>query len=171
MYARVQYNWEDPEAFIEEDGVLNVEFPWDEEDTPWRCINCEERFTEDAKDEVEDDEECVQAECSAGHDCDEVEDPVAEPCQRTHDLVNDPQPFTWVNGASIRLNEESDQIDLAISIGDPRGAFVMSLFRTRDGQIRMEVPHPEDGFLHLPLRQLGRALYAVNETEPKEKSE
>lgn len=166
MYARVQYNWEDPEAFIEEDGVLNVEFPWDEETSPWRCINCEERFTEDEEEEAKA-ESCVQAECTE-HDEDET---CTDECSLVHDLVHEPQPFTWVNGASIRLNEDSDQIDLAISIGDPRGAFVMSLFRTADGQIRMEVPHPDDGFLHLPLRQLGRALYAVNETEPKEESE
>ena len=166
MYARVQYNWEDPEAFIEEDGVLNVEFPWDEETSPWRCINCEERFTEDEKDDAEN-EECVQAECFGHEDHAEVGDE----CSLVHDLVNEPQPFTWVNGASIHIDEEEDQIDLAISIGDPRGAFVMRLYRTRDGQIRMEVPYPKAGFLHLPLRQLGPGVYAVNETEPKETSE
>lgn len=167
MFARVQYNWEDPEPLIDEGGVLNVEFPWDEEPAPWRCLNCEERFTEDEKDEAER-AECEQAECEE-HDGDENCDD--HDCSFPHDLINDPEAFSWVNGASIRLKEESDQIDLAISIGDPRGAFVMSLYRTADGQIRMEVPHPEDGFLHLPLRQLGRALYAVNETEPKENSE
>jgi hypothetical protein len=102
-----------------------------------------------------EDENCDDHECSfPRHQLDEYE-----------------EAFSWVNSAGIHLNEQDDTIDLAISLGDPRGAFIMRLYRTANGQIRMEVPYPEQGFLHLPLRELGRGVYAVNETEPKEVSE
>lgn len=163
MYATVQYNWEDPESFIDEDGVLSVQFP--EREEKFKCLNCDEVFDEESEAVTS---ECPDAKCF-GHE--EDEEAHSDDCVLPHDLTEHEEAFSWVNSASIHLDEEKDQIDLAISLGDPRGAFVMRVYRMPDGQIRMEVPHPENWFLHLPLRPMGQGGYVVNETEPKETSE
>lgn len=157
MFAEVTVDGEHVQL-MDEAGTVLVQFDDELPTAPWRCTGCEERFTDE--DEAED-EECAEAECvvhTGDDNCDDHE------CSFPHDLVNDPQPLTWLNSAAIHLDEEQDQVQLSISLGDPRGAFVMSLRRDKeDGRIYMEVPHPENWFLHLPLKPLSRGFYAVNE--------
>ena len=70
-------------------------------------------------------------------------------------------PESWCNGAGVEI--KADSVDVWISLGDPRGAFVMRAERMRytdhDGrkvdEIRLSVPHPSAGWLHLPLTPLG----------------
>jgi hypothetical protein len=160
MYATVHYNWEDPESFIDEDGVLSIQFPEREEQS--KCVKCDEVFTDESEAVTSG---CPDGECvvhTGDENCDDHD------CSFPHELTEHEEAFSWVNSASIHLDEEKDQIDLAISLGDPRGAFVMRVYRMPDGQIRMEVPHPKDWFLHLPLRPMGQGGYVVNETEPEE---
>jgi hypothetical protein len=130
-------------------------------------MNCEERFTEDEKNNTEGNE-CEQAECAVHTGDDNCDD---HDCSFPHDLDNDPEPFSWVNSAGLHFDESKDQIDLSISLGDPRGAFVMRLRRDDDGRIYMEVPHPEELFLHLPLKPVNdpaRGFYIVNEHKESE---
>jgi hypothetical protein len=167
MWAEVTFNGTVIQHIDDEDGTLLAQFDWDQEPLPWRCVHCGDRFADEA---AGADGTCMYSDtCTVpvdvtGHDCNTDH----EHCVCHHDLVNEAEPFSWVNSAGIHFDEAKDQIDLSISLGDPRGAFVMSVFRLPNGQIRMEVPHPEDGFLHLPLRQIGTAVYIVNETLPEE---
>lgn len=158
MFAMLHYNGDAPESMLEEDGHLTVAFDWEKDRKQYRCWNCDTVFTDE---EDAEDEECADTECSTGHDCDEVE-PTEEPCVFTHHLVEETEPLSWVNSVGIHFNEEADQIDLSISLGDPRGAFVMRVYRTDKG-LRMGVPHPNDSVLHLPLREINDGFYAVNE--------
>lgn len=77
----------------------------------------------------------------------------------------------WLNSASVSVEPGDDRVTVSISIGDPRGAFVMSVERVRyiDAEtgeerddLRLSVPHPESSFLHLPLAELAsRGYYRV----------
>lgn len=71
------------------------------------------------------------------------------------------KPLTWVKSASIDPNPDDDSITVAVSVGDPRGAFCMYLRKTPDGRILMDVPHPEQSGLHLPLTQIMPGVYRV----------
>lgn len=67
----------------------------------------------------------------------------------------------WCNSAGIDIRE--DAVSVKVSVGDPRGAFVMNVARvkTRDGEkkLRLTVPHPEDSFPHMGLRPLASPGY------------
>lgn len=69
----------------------------------------------------------------------------------------------WANGAGIDVRDDGQRIDVWISLGDPRGAFVMSAERIThdDGhtEVRLSVPTPETMFLHLPLTALASPGY------------
>jgi hypothetical protein len=156
MHADISYG-DQHLATVEDDGKVTVVFNGTE---AWECEICGEEFTEEGD---ADGEECTYAECAVhtgDENCDDHE------CSFPHDLAKTTEPFSWVNHASILIDEEKDQVDLAISLGDPRGAFVMRLYRdSRDGRIRMEVPHPEGMFLHAPLKpMLSPGGYIVNES-------
>ena len=61
------------------------------------------------------------------------------------------------NHAGVEIREDS--VDVHISIGDPRGAFVMRIERLSDGELRLSVPTPDDSLLHCQLTQLGSPGY------------
>lgn len=70
-------------------------------------------------------------------------------------------------GVRIREDENRSEVQVWISVGDPRGAFCMTLeFMTNGdhkGELRLSVPTPTDGLLHCPLTQLGSpGYYKVN---------
>lgn len=141
-------------ASVEDDGKVTVTFNGGD---AWSCEICGEEFTEEGDAEGE---ECTYAECAVHtgeENCDDHD------CSFPHDLVKTTEPFSWANEVRVVLDEEKDQVELAISIGDIRGAFVMRLYRNTDGAIRMEVPHPGKGGLHMPLRYLNEGFYGVNE--------
>lgn len=71
-------------------------------------------------------------------------------------------PLGWANSAQIVLDRDEDSITLLISVGDPRGAFAFTVRRTQDGELRLTVPHPSDGLLHMPLTEdPGRGMYKI----------
>ena len=72
------------------------------------------------------------------------------------------RPLAWCNSAGIHLDTADDSVTVAISTGDPRGAFTMTIRRNLDGQIVMHVPHPSDGSLHEPLTPHHDGTYLVN---------
>lgn len=73
----------------------------------------------------------------------------------------------WVNGAGVSVDRDGNQVDVWISLGDPRGAFMMRAERLTytndDGvsvtEIRLSVPHPSKEPLHLPLSNLASKGY------------
>src|SRR5262249_39058457 len=60
-------------------------------------------------------------------------------------------PLGWVNSATIHLDREDDAVHVLISVGDPRGAFAMTVRRLQDGRLVMHVPYPGEGMSHMPL--------------------
>lgn len=117
----------------------------------WRCTLCGEAVT---------DENSAEWQTLDGFaNCDQ--DGVAGP--------HDPErvPLSWVNSAGITLDESADTVSVRISVGDPRGAFVLSVehltYTDDEGvehdELRLSLPSPEDGFLHMPLTALASPGY------------
>lgn len=80
-----------------------------------------------------------------------------------HDWVD--VDHAWLNSASITTN--GDQISVSISVGDPRGAFVMGVERVNyvndSGEevteVRLSVPAVSDAYSHMGLVPLGSHGY------------
>jgi hypothetical protein len=155
MFAVLSVNGEQPESMLEEDGRVSVDFDWESNRVQWRCRECDAVF---ADEDDADGEVCDHAECLVhigDENCDDHD------CEfGGHDLVEEAEPLSWVNSAAIDFDEASDKVTVSISVGDPRGAFVMSIYRTEEG-LRMGVPRPNDLFLHMPLREINDGFYAV----------
>jgi hypothetical protein len=72
-----------------------------------------------------------------------------------HKLV--PIPLSWMEHASIRVDEENDTVTLSISVGDPQGAFQFTLTRvpvdaaTNAGKLFLHVPYEGMSAPHVPL--------------------
>lgn len=85
-------------------------------------------------------------------DPDEDEDvPTAEPESRgAADICN-----------SASLNFEDDSVTVSISVGDPRGAFAMTVRRTGDGRLILHVPYEGEPMPHMPLKKLHEGTYEI----------
>ena len=76
-------------------------------------------------------------------------------------------PLAWANSASIILDPDEDAITVAISTGDPRGGFTMTIRRLPDdapdhpGALVMYVPYPGDPMPHEDLREVRPGAYFV----------
>lgn len=95
------------------------------------------------------------------------------------DGYQDGQRFAWINAAGIELKtgHQSTEITLFVSLGDPRGAFAMTIVQVDEdatdpttgerhehaGRQFMHLPHPTDGMLHLPLVERSPGHYAIGE--------
>lgn len=150
---------------INEDGFLDQ----------WRCSNCGEESGDDAPDESCEGSgsylKCFS--CRGSHACEDCsgKDTDCPNCDGTGecpDCDNDGDievhdweriPFHWINSASIHV--ENDHVDVTISVGDPRGAFVMRLERHSDGELRLSVPHERMALPHMPLQQRGPGFFKV----------
>lgn len=81
--------------------------------------------------------------------------------------MNPADPLSWANSVSVDMNPEDDAITVAISTGDPRGAFTMTIRRIPDdaptnaGALVMSVPYPEDSTPHESLHQIRPGAYMV----------
>lgn len=163
----------DPFSFDEMPGV-SVSFPGEEGITEYRCTECSET-TQDAPATYAEGvtvplrDQCDATECEA---CDGVgaiwpdgttdfrgtASRECEICQGTgHGAhVWRPETHAWVNSA--RISADDDTVAVHISVGDPRGAFTMSVTCGDDGELRLSVPTPADGWAHMglvPLRSHG----------------
>lgn len=125
---------------MELDG-LSVQLSINEDgDQPlWRCTGCGEESQEDVRPEP------GQCDYTGEYiDCDEHvldEDGDYESCDGSGEIeVHDwtEVPFNWCNSAGIKVKQ--DRVIVAISVGDPRGAFVMEVERHDDG-LYLSVPH------------------------------
>jgi hypothetical protein len=79
----------------------------------------------------------------------------------------EPEPLHWLNSARVTADPDEDAVHLAVSIGDPRGAWVMTVRRIPDdaetnaGALVLHVPHPGDSMPHTGLRRLHDGTYLV----------
>lgn len=69
-------------------------------------------------------------------------------------------PLHWANSASIHARPDRDEIQVTISVGDPRGAFVMTVERRDDG-LYLSVPHAGMGMSHMPLTERSAGWFKV----------
>lgn len=101
-----------------------------------------------------------------GHSLEAVSDPTwcinnPDGDEDTSPHKSEPVPLSWANSASISVDEERDALQLAVSIGDPRGAFVLTIERMDDGTLIMHAPHPADPMLHMPLTEIHPGTFAI----------
>lgn len=178
MNGSITINGRDIPAPCEGDELesITVEFPAADggEDTI-RCTICGQHGQGDMS-YPECTETCIEEDCE---DCDgSGEKPDNHggaddgPCPHDHDVGVcfcgtcggsgtvpqdhdwEPVPLSWVNSASIDLREGYDEVTVSISVGDPRGAFVMTIRRTDDGRMFMHVPYENMPCPHMPLTHL-----------------
>lgn len=127
--------------------------------TPWdddvECTHCGESVEQDP------DGDWVHEGTGKRHcDTDEV---VQYAEEERYDLIsgldkaNPSHDPPFVNGASLHFS--SDAVLARISVGDPRGAFVMKVERCADGELRLSVPHPSDPMPHMGLSPLASPGY------------
>ena len=64
-----------------------------------------------------------------------------------------------VNSAAIDWS--GDSLALSVSVGDPRGAFVLIVRQLDDGTRLMHVPHPDDSMPHMRLTELHPGTYRI----------
>lgn len=129
----------------------------------WRCSGC--------GDESQEDEAPVPGEPCDGsgnyvscgdHVLDEDGD--CESCDGTGEIEVhdwDKIPLHWLNSASIHTDTVGDRVYVTISVGDPRGAFVMRVERCSDGELRLSVPHERMSLPHMPLHERGPGFFMV----------
>jgi hypothetical protein len=71
-------------------------------------------------------------------------------------------PLSWIKSASIWPDPDKESLTVAISVGDPRGAFCMTIRKADDGRIFLDVPYAKMPMSHLPLHDtLAPGTYRV----------
>ncbi len=75
--------------------------------------------------------------------------------------LDESEPLSWVNSARVSLNREWDSVTVMISVGDPRGAFAMTVVRKPDGSLMLEVPDPSDSLPHAKLTQIAPGTFRI----------
>ncbi len=75
--------------------------------------------------------------------------------------INPKSPLSWMNSARMIVDEAEDSVSLLVSVGDPRGAFCMTVRRKDDGTIVLHVPHEKDSMPHMDLKDIGHGTLVV----------
>jgi hypothetical protein len=101
-----------------------------------------------------DGDECV---CGGSGDC-------AASCESGTVEVHEwePVPLHWFNSAGIHANPEGDEVIVTISVGDPRGAFAMTVWRNSEGDLMLSAPHPSNGMPHMKLTETTPGYYKIS---------
>lgn len=176
---------EDEHHYAEEFDSVTVEFPEDE--SSHECSNCHAAGVETV-DGIEPEESsetlCPDSECEVCDGVGMVDCPrgLCDVCKDAHGLVDCPEqcdggqgPHDWhrrtlafANSAGIDVNESDDSVTVSISVGDPRGAFTMTVRRIPDsadgelaGKLILHVPHGSMPMSHMPLKQLHEGTYVI----------
>jgi len=168
-------------AFDEAPDV-GLTFPGQDGDATWRCTECSETTDEKnyAGGNVDPESLCTGTECEACEGWGNVM-PDGTPDNQgvntstacatcdgsghgAHNWLT--EPHAWLNSAGIHVRE--DTVTVSLSLGDPRGAFTMSVERltyTPEGsdtevtELRLSVPTPADTMAHMGLVPLGSPGY------------
>jgi len=76
--------------------------------------------------------------------------------------------LSWCNSAAISVDEADDSVTVAISVGDPRGAFTFTVRRIPDdaagelaGRLVLHLPYSAQPAPHMPLTALHDGTYLV----------
>ena len=79
-------------------------------------------------------------------------------------LVDERAPEAWCNSAGVDIRKDSVQV--WISIGDPRGAFVMEARKLEDGRIVLHLPYPGESLPQMETEHLHGGTLVVTNTKP-----
>jgi hypothetical protein len=145
---------------------VQVTFPGEDGITEWRCTECGEATQDepvrDYTVNVDPESLCEASDCVKCEGSGEIDGPECAECAGTGDGAHDwtTEAHSWVNSASI--GAEEDSVSVAISVGDPRGAFVMTVTRWPDGSLTLRVPHPADSLPHMKLTERSEGHYDIS---------
>jgi hypothetical protein len=96
-----------------------------------------------------------------------VESEAEEPCYGD-EHAPERVALSWCNSAAISVDEADDSVTVAISVGDPRGAFTFTVRRISDdvpgelaGRLVMHVPYSAQPAPHMTLTELHDGTYLV----------
>ena len=67
----------------------------------------------------------------------------------------------WFNSARINVDPDKEEVTCAVSVGDPRGAFVFTIRRTPDGTLLIHTPYPGESLPHMRTKQLHKGTLEV----------
>lgn len=70
-------------------------------------------------------------------------------------------PGSFANSAGVSVND-ADEVTVAISVGDPRGAFTMTVWRRYDGTLMLSVPYEGMGQSHMDLKKVSEGTYQIS---------
>jgi len=70
-------------------------------------------------------------------------------------------PLDWLNSAKITVDADEDSVSCLVSVGDPRGAFCMTVRRLPDGRIVLHLPHPGESMPHMTTEALHEGTLVV----------
>jgi hypothetical protein len=158
MFAALSVNGE-PSEILDEDGSVTLEF--DSYRPQYRCRDC-------GVDLVETTGGFLPADGGDEDDCPALP---ADDDPRPHDPER--IPLSWCNGARITTDEADDAITVALSVGDPRGGFAVTIRRIPDdapgdlaGRLVMHTPYPGEPLPHEQLSPLHPGTYLVGPPVP-----
>jgi hypothetical protein len=149
------------------DGGVQLSINEDADQPTWQCTYCHAESHEEDMPELPgcrsyDEIVPCPIEIPDHRDCDHCDD---DDQVSVHDWQL--TPLTWCNSASINVHPDRDQVTVTISVGDPRGAFVMSAYRLDDGSLRLSVPYPGESMPHMPLHRIHDGFYHVGYRAPE----
>ncbi|MGC7093969.1 hypothetical protein ACPZ19_04835 [Amycolatopsis lurida] len=77
-------------------------------------------------------------------------------------------PVSWCNSAAVHTDESGDAVTVSISVGDPRGAFTLTIRRVPDdtdgdhaGRLIMHTPYATQTTPHMELTPLHDGTFLV----------
>lgn len=130
------------------------------------CVACGAETTDDP----DRDEICPDRDYRTWDE--ETDDWVDDPDDPSGPHAWEPVPASWLNSAGISFRAEDDSVTVSISVGDPRGAFTMTVRRVPDdvdgdlaGKLIMHVPYPGETTPHVPMRRLHDGTYIIGESD------
>ena len=140
MFTTVRVDGEYADPIEDDEGTVTVEF--DERIVCKHCGNDIAEYTHGWESEEDGEVECQE-----------------------NDSRHEPAPRVPANGAGIRFTENSVQV--WVSVGDPRGAFLMEVRQLTDGRVVIHHPYPDEPLPHAQTRELHPGTLVLTSTEPQ----
>jgi hypothetical protein len=176
MALSVNGDWVDSELYASEGFRVQVESDYGDS-CSHRCEHCDAPVDEDGTDES-GETECPENSDGYAHDGDEWPD-CGPDCpldgndggedHYTRETFGAHSPVApaldWLNSCAIDVDARDDSATVTISVGDPRGAFAMTVRRVTpaegDPYLIMHTPYPGESWAHMPLAYVSEGTYRV----------
>jgi hypothetical protein len=183
MALTVNGDYVDSELYASEGFRVQVEGNYDDSYSH-RCEHCNAPVDEEGTDES-GETECPENSDGWAHDDDEWPDcgpdcpldgtdenglpAVGSEDHYTRETFGAHSPVApaldWLNSCAIDVDARDDSATVSISVGDPRGAFGMTVRRITPDEGRpyliMHTPYPGESWAHMPLAYVAEGTYRV----------